>query len=41
MEDSAFPESILPEHQGKPGARRLEIIFFEEKSKKLVKSLEV
>lgn len=34
MEDSAFPESIPPEHQGKPGVRRPEIIFFEEKSKK-------
>lgn len=34
MEDSAFPESIPPENQGKPGVRRLEIIFFEEKSKK-------
>ena len=31
----------FPENQEKPGARRPEIIFFEEKPKNLVKSLEV
>lgn len=41
MEDSAFPESIPPEHQGKPGVRRPEIIFLKKNQKNLVKSLEV
>lgn len=34
MEDSAFPESIPPKIKENQGARKTEIIFFEEKSKK-------